>query len=73
MISLINSILEPKDHVKDITVINPYNEKEFETDKLSILDIKAKDLNGKRFNIEMQVTDANDYDKRHCFIGPKRM
>ena len=71
LISLINSILEPKDHVKDITVINPYNEKEFETDKLSILDIKAKDLNGKRFNIEMQVTDANDYDKRALFYWAK--
>ena len=71
LISLINSILEPKDHVKDITVINPYNEKSFKGDRGSILDIKAKDLNDKRFNIEMQVRDSIDYDKRALFYWAK--
>jgi len=42
LISLINSIVSNDDQVADVTLLNPYNPKNFKQDKLSILDIKAK-------------------------------
>jgi predicted transposase/invertase (TIGR01784 family) len=56
LISLINSIVSEEDQVAEITLLNPYNPRKFKKDKLSILDIKAKGVSGKRFNIEMQVS-----------------
>lgn len=66
-ISLINSIVAPEDQVSEITLLNPYNPQSFASDKLSILDIKAKSQAGKRFNIEIQVSDEADYDKRALY------
>ena len=54
LISLINSIVWKEDQVEEVVLLNPYNVKNFKDDKLSILDIKAKGLDGKRFNIEIQ-------------------
>lgn len=50
LISLINSIVSEKDQVKEVTLLNPYNPKNFLKDKLSVLDIKAKGESGKMFN-----------------------
>ena len=64
LISLINSIVGFNDQVTDITLLNPYNAKNFKQDKLSILDIKAVGIDGKRFNIEIQISDeANTLKK----------
>lgn len=71
LISLINSIVSKKDQVKEVTLLNPYNPKNFLNDKLSVLDIKAKGENGKMFNIEIQVTDEADYDKRALYYWSK--
>ena len=71
LISLINSIVSEEDQVVDITLLNPYNEKSFREDKLSILDIKAMGSEGKRFNIEIQITDEADYDKRALYYWAK--
>ena len=69
MITLINATVSKEDQVLDVTLLNPYNPKNFRTDKLSILDIKAISETGKRFNIEIQITDEADYDKRAYIIG----
>lgn len=71
LISLINSIVSEKDQVKDVTLLNPYNPKNFLNDKLSVLDIKAKGESGKMFNIEIQITDEADYDKRALYYWTK--
>ena len=71
LISLINSIVSKDDQVEDITLLNPYNPKNFRQDKLSILDIKAKGFDGKRFNIEIQISDEADYDKRALYYWAK--
>jgi predicted transposase/invertase (TIGR01784 family) len=39
-----------------VEIQNPYNEREFLTDKLSIVDVKAKDGQGKLYQIEIQLT-----------------
>ncbi|WP_375326943.1 Rpn family recombination-promoting nuclease/putative transposase [Candidatus Tisiphia endosymbiont of Nemotelus uliginosus] len=71
LISLINSIVSSEDQVIDVTLLNPYNPKNFRNDKLSILDIKALGEGGKRFNIEIQITDEADYDKRALYYWAK--
>ena len=71
LISLINSIVGAEDQVSDVTLLNPYNPKNFKTDKLSILDIKATNQDGKRFNIEIQISDEADYDKRALYYWAK--
>ena len=71
LISLINSIVSKEDQVADVTLLNPYNPKNFRIDKLSILDIKAMGVDGKRFNIEIQISDEADYDKRALYYWAK--
>ena len=71
LISLINSIVSIEDQVTEVTLLNPYNPKNFRKDKLSILDIKAKGQDGKRFNIEIQISDEADYDKRALYYWAK--
>ncbi len=71
LISLINSIVSQEDQVIEVKLLNPYNPKNFKSDKLSILDIKAQGENGKRFNIEIQITDEADYDKRALYYWAK--
>ena len=70
-ISLINAIVSPEDHIAEITLLNPYNPQNFANDKLSILDIKAKSETGKYFNIEIQISDEADYDKRALYYWAK--
>jgi predicted transposase/invertase (TIGR01784 family) len=71
LISLINSIVSEEDHVVEVTLLNPYNPKNFRNDKLSILDIKAKNAEGKRYNIEIQISDEADYSKRALYYWAK--
>lgn len=71
LINLINSIVSKEDQVKEITLLNPYNAADFKGDKLSILDIKAVGQTGKRYNIEIQITDEADYDKRALYYWAK--
>src|SRR6266436_9101621 len=71
LISLVNSIVGEEDQVVDVTLLNPYNAKNFKNDKLSILDIKAKGADGKRYNIEIQISDEADYDKRALYYWAK--
>ncbi len=39
-----------------VEILNPYNEKEFLTDKLSIVDVKARDSHERLYQIEIQLT-----------------
>lgn len=71
LISLINSIVDKEDQVVEVTLLNPYNAKNFRQDKLSILDVKAKGADGKRYNIEIQISDEADYDKRALYYWAK--
>ena len=53
LIGLLNAILELERPITEVTILNPFNRKEFETDKFIVLDIKARDSAGRLFNIEM--------------------
>lgn len=71
LISLINSVVSTEDQVADVDILNPYNVQDFRNDKLSVLDIKARGHNGKRYNIEIQISNEADYDKRALYYWAK--
>ena len=71
LISLLNAILSPQSPIKEIELLNPYNEKQCSTDKLSILDLKACDDRDRLYNIEVQMGNQNDYDKRALYYWAK--
>ena len=66
LIDVIDKVLNPAPgyHIRDIDLLNPFNPKEALDDKLSILDIKARDQSGRQFNVEMQMLAHRHYDKR---------
>lgn len=71
LLALINAILPEEEHLTEITLMNPFNDKAYSQDKLSILDIKAFDRRGKQYNIEMQVTDEVHYSQRALYYWSK--
>ena len=69
--AFINAVLPDSEQVTEIQLLNPYNQPNRADDKLSILDIKAKDKDGKYYNIEMQITDQVDYQQRALYYWAK--
>ncbi|MEQ8173004.1 MAG: Rpn family recombination-promoting nuclease/putative transposase [Candidatus Eremiobacterota bacterium] len=69
LISLLNAILEDYQTcpIENIEILNPLGSKEHGKDKLTILDIKAKDEKGEFYNIEMQISDQYYYHKRALY------
>jgi predicted transposase/invertase (TIGR01784 family) len=67
LISLINAIVSERDQVADIELKNPYNLADYQAGKMSILDIKAVDKTGLWYNIEMQVSEDLNFDKRALY------
>ncbi len=57
LIHFLNAILEPEKGslIKDVLITNPYNEREFIGDKLTIVDVKAIDEKGVHYQIEIQL------------------
>ena len=55
LISFLNSVIKPACPIVSVEILNPYNEKEFVGDKLSIVDIKAKDELHRLYQIEVQL------------------
>ena len=68
--ALLSSII--KDKISDVRVdCNPITEKDLLDDKIGILDIKAKLNNSINCNIEMQVVDKKNVEKRILFYWSK--
>ncbi len=59
LIHFLNSVLEfhddPERKVVDVWIQNPYNEREFEDDKLGVVDVKAREASGRFFHVEIQA------------------
>ncbi|MEQ8186835.1 MAG: Rpn family recombination-promoting nuclease/putative transposase [Candidatus Eremiobacterota bacterium] len=73
LISLLNAILEDYQSypIESIEILNPLGSQEYSKDKLTILDIKAKDQKGEFYNIEMQISDQYYYQKRALYYWSK--
>ena len=48
---LVDDLTSP---ITEAEILNPYNDKEFLDDKLSVVDVKAKDSEGRLYQIEIQ-------------------
>src|ERR1700687_814599 len=73
LIDVIDSVLNPApaQRIRDIDLQNPFNPKEALDDKLSILDIKARDQSGRQFNIEMQLLAYGAFGPRALYYWAK--
>lgn len=73
LIHLLDSVLysTPGPHIQEVELLNPFNPKEALDDKLSILDIKARDNLGRLFNVEMQMLLFQFYEKRLLYYWSK--
>ena len=70
LIALINAVLqEPPEHcVTAREIRNPFQDKDFLEDKLSVLDIKARDASGRQFNVEMQMLASEIFRHRAAVL-----
>jgi len=57
LIHFLNAVLSRTSGVRiqDVQILNPYNEREFESDKLSVVDIKARDDQERSYQVEIQL------------------
>ena len=71
LISLINAIISEEEQVVEVELKNPYNLVDYRAGKMSILDIKAKSEQGRWFNVEMQISEDYNFDKRAFYYWAK--
>ena len=73
LIDLLNGVLgfPPSRSITAVEILNPFNDKEALDDKLSILDIKARDAAGRQFNVEMQIEAYRAYPARVLYYLAK--
>lgn len=57
LIHFLNAVLEPEKGslIQDVTITNPYNEREYIGDKMTVVDVKAVDESGKYYQVEVQL------------------
>jgi predicted transposase/invertase (TIGR01784 family) len=53
--------------IRQVEILNPYNEREFLDDKLSIVDVKARDEQGRLYQIEIQLLSHPDLPARMLY------
>jgi predicted transposase/invertase (TIGR01784 family) len=71
LMSLINAIVSEHEQVVEVELKNPYNLADYRAGKMSILDIKAKSETGRWFNVEMQISEDYNFDKRAIYYWAK--
>jgi predicted transposase/invertase (TIGR01784 family) len=73
LISFLNAVLLPGADKKIVTVdiLSPYQLPALKGGKVTIVDVKAKDQNGKTYIVEMQVAEVDGFDKRVLYYASK--
>ncbi len=71
--SLLNAVLRRPvgERIESVVILNPFLPLEAFDDKLSVLDIKARDESGRMFNIEMQIRLHHALRERVLFYWAK--
>jgi predicted transposase/invertase (TIGR01784 family) len=66
LIHFLNAMLagELPSPITEVDILDPYNEREFLDDKLSIVDVKARDEQGRLYQIEIQLLNVPDLPAR---------
>jgi len=68
-IHFLNAVLELPQPITWVEILNPIHGQDFSDDKLSVLDVLARDAEGRRYNIEMQTTLPPELVKRITFYN----
>jgi len=55
LIHLLNAILRLPEPIVSIEIMNPFSDKDFSDDKLTVLDVKTRDKAGRVLHIEVQI------------------
>ena len=73
LIDLLNAVLHftAEACIASVEIVNPFNEKDAAADKLSVVDIKARDQRGRLFNVEMQMCATPEYPERVLYYWAK--
>lgn len=71
--AFINAILDYPDDRKitELILLNPFSDENYTTDKTVVMDIKARDKQGRNYNIEVQIIPPFDYMNRVVFYLAK--
>jgi predicted transposase/invertase (TIGR01784 family) len=56
LMGLLNAILNLRDPIAFVEILNPFSYQEFAESKLIVLDVRCKDSTGRYLNVEMQVS-----------------
>lgn len=69
LIAFLNAALRlpQESRIEDITIVNPEFNKEYKEDKKSILDVRAMTIEGMQINIEIQLSNQYDMEKRSLY------
>ena len=73
LISLLDAVLQPESGqaIESLELLNPFNNREALDEKMSILDIKARDQSGRQFNVEMQMLAYGAFRQRALYYWAK--
>ncbi|MBP6386264.1 MAG: Rpn family recombination-promoting nuclease/putative transposase [Pseudarcicella sp.] len=73
LISFLNAVLSLEDNYKivKVDILTPYQLPDLKGGKVTIVDVKAKDQNGKTYIVEMQVAEVDGFDKRVLYYASK--
>jgi predicted transposase/invertase (TIGR01784 family) len=73
LLHLLHAILQlpPNQRIVALELLNPFSDKEALDDKLAILDIKARDQQGRLFNVEMQMLAYGPFRQRSLYYWAK--
>jgi predicted transposase/invertase (TIGR01784 family) len=61
---LLQAVLKPRLSPEELQLLNPFSEQDALDDKLSIVDIKARDQHGRQFHVEIQVVPERAFRGR---------
>ncbi len=73
LVALLNAILDYPEESKitELTLLNPFSQDNYALDKTVIMDVKAKDKQGRSYNIEVQVVPPIAYVNRVVYYLAK--
>ncbi|NQZ12159.1 MAG: Rpn family recombination-promoting nuclease/putative transposase [Algicola sp.] len=72
LLDFLNRTLQPANPIETIQILNPYNEREFETDKLSIVDVRVVDEKGYNYQVEVQIGSPHFLHKRIMYMWSRQ-
>ena len=73
LMSFLNAVFEDAGQplIASVEILNPFLEKDALSDKMSVLDVKARTPSGTLMNVEIQVRNRRDMEKRTLFYWAK--